>query len=226
MVRIEQLSKSYGRKQALDGVSLSFQKGRVHGVAGENGAGKTTLFRCIAGLEPYTGTIHSEYDSLKGHLGFLQAEPFFFPRITGEEYIRLMASARQKKIAGLESKNLFGLPLGQYASSYSTGMKKKLALTAILLQENEVLILDEPFSGVDIQSNLVIVEVISRLRALNKTVIISSHIFAALSEVCDEISLLRSGRILQTAGRSGFSSLEAEMKAVTIGSRIDQLELK
>lgn len=86
---------------------------------------------------------------------FLMTEPFFFAKITGTEYIRLLVNARSKKLTSLEESNIFDLPLNQYASTYSTGMKKKLALTAILLQGNDCFILDEPFNGADIQSNMV-----------------------------------------------------------------------
>ena len=178
MIKIEKLSKFYARKQVLNAINVEFKKGTVYGVVGENGAGKTTLFRCISGLESYKGIISSDFNKLKDHLGLLSTEPFFFSKITGKEYIQFLANARHLKLSNIESKNIFDLPLNQYASTYSTGMKKKLALTALLLQENEVFILDEPFNGVDIQSNLVIAEIIKKLKILKKTVISSSHIFS------------------------------------------------
>jgi ABC-2 type transport system ATP-binding protein len=146
--------------------------------------------------------------------------------ITGREYIRLLCNARGKTNLDIDSKNIFDLPLHQYASTYSTGMKKKLAITAILLQENEYFILDEPFNGVDIQSNIILTEIILKLKELNKIVIISSHIFSTLSETCDEIHLLRKGEQIKSVQKSGFKNLEQEMKEMTIGNRIDKLELK
>ena len=126
----------------------------------------------------------------------------------------------------IEDKNIFDLPLKKYASTYSTGMKKKLALTAILLQENNVFILDEPFNGVDIQSNLIITEIIKRFKKLEKTVIISSHIFSTLAETCDEIYLMKNGEIVKKVEQADFNKLENEMKEFTVGNRIDKLELK
>jgi ABC-2 type transport system ATP-binding protein len=146
--------------------------------------------------------------------------------ITGKEYIRLLCNARGKTNLDIDSKNIFDLPLHQYASTYSTGMKKKLAITAILLQENEYFILDEPFNGVDIQSNIILTEIILKLKELNKIVIISSHIFSTLSETCDEIHLLRKGEQIKSVQKSGFKNLEQEMKEMTIGNRIDKLDLK
>jgi ABC-2 type transport system ATP-binding protein len=104
-------------------------------------------------------------------------------------------------------------------------MKKKLAILAILLQGNQYFIFDEPFNGVDIQSNLIITEIIHKLKALNKTVIISSHIFSTLSDTCDEIHLLQKGHLIQSVGKEAFSRLEAEMKADSIGDKIEKLGL-
>ncbi len=226
MIKIEKLSKSYGKKQVLKTIDLEFKKGKVYGVVGENGAGKTTLFRCISGLETYSGNVSSGFKKLKNHLGLLLAEPFFFSKITGKEYIQLLANTREIKLSKIEKKNIFDLPLNQYASTYSTGMKKKLALTAILLQENDVFILDEPFNGVDIQSNLIITEIIKRFKELEKTVIISSHIFSTLADTCDEIYLIKNGAIIKKVKQVDFNNLEMEMKEFTVGNRIDRLGLK
>jgi len=226
MIKIERLSKFYGKKQVLSSIDLEFKKGKIYGIVGENGAGKTTLFRCISGLESYKGNILSDFTELKDHLGLLLTEPYFFSKITGKEYIQLLANARQTEITKIENKNIFGLPLNQYASTYSTGMKKKLALTAILLQENNVFILDEPFNGVDIQSNLIITEIIKRFKKLEKTVIISSHIFSTLENTCDEIYLMKNGEIINKVEKADFKNLEKKMKEFTVGNKIDKLELK
>lgn len=225
MIKISGLSKSFGKNEVLKDIHLEFQAGKVYGLVGENGAGKTTLFRCIAGLENYQGTISSDLEPLKNHLGLLLTEPYFFTKITGKEYIRLVCNARGVKDLDLDAKNIFDLPLDQYAATYSTGMKKKLALTAVLLQGNQYFILDEPFNGVDIQSNIVLTEIILKLRELGKTVIVSSHIFSTLSDTCDEIHLLKKGEKLKTVQQEDFQSLEAEMKGISIGDKIEKLGL-
>ena len=225
MIEVRNLSKKYGANVVLKNIDIRFDKGKVYGIVGENGAGKTTLFRCIAGLENYEGLISSDLSPLKNHLGLLLTEPYFFQKITGLEYIRLLCIARNTKIADTESRNIFDLPLNQYAAVYSTGMKKKLALTAILLQGNGYFILDEPFNGVDIHSNLIITEIIHKLRELNKTVIISSHIFSTLAETCDEIHLLSNGEFVKSVQRENFSELELQMKEITVGNKIEKLGL-
>ncbi len=226
MIAIQNLSKKYGKIEVLKNINVQFDKGKVYGIVGENGAGKTTLFRCIAELENFDGEIRSSANPLKNHLGLLFTDPFFFQKITGKEYIQLLCNSRNIKITDIENKNIFDLPLDQYASIYSTGMKKKLALTAILLQENDYFILDEPFNGVDIQSNIIITEIIHKLRDLNKTLIISSHIFSTLSDTCDEIHLLSKGSFVKSVQKDDFAMLETEMKQVFIGNKIDKLELK
>ena len=226
MMKIKGLSKSYNNNEVLKEINIEFSRGKAYGIVGENGAGKTTLFKCIAGLESCTGEILSELQPLKNHLGLLLTDPFFFTKITGKEYIRLLCNARGKKNINIDQKNIFDLPLNQYASTYSTGMKKKLAITAILLQENEYFILDEPFNGVDIQSNMILTEIILKLKELDKIIIVSSHIFSTLSDTCDEIHLLRNGEQIKSVQKVDFKTLEQEMKEITIGNRIEKLELK
>lgn len=225
MIKLEKLSKYYGKNHVLKDIDLTFEKGKAYGIIGENGAGKTTLFKCIAGLESYEGKVSSDFSSLKDYLGLLQTEPFFFSKITGREYIQLLTNARGIASPKIDEKNIFDLPLDEYATTYSTGMKKKLAITAILLQKNEVFILDEPFNGVDIESNLMITAIIKELKSLGKTLLISSHIFSTLSESCDELFVLKKGQIVKRVLPHEYAILESEMKAITIGKRIEMLDL-
>jgi ABC-2 type transport system ATP-binding protein len=226
MIRIERLSKSYGNKSVLEDINLQFSPGQVYGIVGANGAGKTTLFKCVAGLEKYYGKIESKQKPLKNYLGFLSTDPYFFPKITGREYLQLLCNARGITGKDFTASNIFNLPLDEYAVNYSTGMKKKLALGAILLLENDYYILDEPFNGVDIQSNMIITEIIHRLKSLNKVVLISSHIFSTLSNTCDRIYLLKDGGIHREVIKADFDALEREMIDFTIGDSIEQLGLK
>lgn len=226
MIEIENLSKSFGSKLILENINLRFEKGKVYGIIGENGSGKTTLFKCISGIEKFEGNIICEYGKLKDFLGYLQTEPYFFSKITGSEYLKLLCNARGIKLSSFKDKNIFDLPLNEYAEKYSTGMKKKLAFTALLLQENKFFILDEPFNGVDIHSNILITEIINRLKELGKIVLISSHIFSTLDDTCDELLLLKNGRIVRCVKREDFANLEIEMKEFTIGSKLEKLDLK
>lgn len=226
MIEVNNLSKKFGTKEVLKNISLKFEAGKTTGIVGENGAGKTTLFRCIAGLEEFNGSIISERMPLKNHLGLLVTDPYFFSKITGREYLQLLCNARNSKSDDLNGRNIFDLPLDQYASTYSSGMKKKLAITALLLQENDYFILDEPFNGVDLEGNMIITEVIHQLRKLGKTIILSSHIFSTLSETCDVIHLMKNGVITESAPKANFQAMEHKMKNILIGNKIERLNLK
>lgn len=223
MISLENVQKFYGKNEVLKNVSLQFEFGKVYGIVGENGAGKSTLFKCIANLETYDGTINYSKGILKNHLGFLETNPSMLSKITGREYLRLFCFARNIQVKNFQDKNVFDLPLDQYADTYSTGMKKKLALTAILLQKNDIFILDEPYNGVDIQSNLLLNKIILKLKEQGKIVLLSSHIFSSLQETCDRLIHLKNGEIKQTFERGEFGTLEDELKANIIQDNLDKL---
>ena len=227
MIQVQELSKSFGKNEVLKNISFELKPGNIYGLVGENGAGKTTLFRCLAGLEKHTGSINTHFNvPLKNITGYLPAELYFLPYITGEEHLELIIRARNKSIETTKTHNVFNLPLHQFASEYSTGMQKKLALTGILLQENQIFILDEPFNGVDIQSNQLITEILTLLKSKGKTIILSSHIFSTLHEVCDTLFHLREGKIVQTAEKSEFHQIEQNILQQDIRDRIQGLDWK
>lgn len=225
MIELNTISKSYGSKHVLKGLDASFKAGHIYGVVGNNGAGKTTLFRCLCGLEKYDGTVSSPHKSVKAVLGYLPTTPFFFKHLTGKEYLTFMLNARNIPVPNFEEKDIFNLPLDEYAANYSTGMKKKLALLGLLLQNNDVFVLDEPFNGVDISSNMLIVEILNRLREKNKTILISSHIFSTLTTICDSVFILNNGRFEKQVPKADFSHLEDEMKAFSLGDKLGALGL-
>src|SRR5690606_41891030 len=101
MIEVINLSKSYGAKAVLKHIDVIFEPGKVYGLVGENGSGKTTFFRCLAEMEDYEGKIKTSFKEIKNHLGFLTAETYFLPKITGEEHIYLMADARKIKLENL-----------------------------------------------------------------------------------------------------------------------------
>ncbi len=221
MIVIQNMHKKYGKKEVLRDISLQLKPSKIYGVIGKNGAGKTTLFKCIAGLESFEGEVHADEEPLKDYTGFLLTHPYFLPKLTGHEHIKLLMDARSLSYEQDSISNLFNLPLHEYAENYSTGMKKKLALTAILLQKNKVFILDEPFNGVDLESNMLLMKVIRKLRALQKTVIISSHLLSTMRDLCDEIFLLQDGSITKSYMRAEFEVLEDQIQNTPLQSSPD-----
>ena len=211
MIKLTNIQKNYGKNEVLKSISMTIAAGEITGIVGANGAGKTTLFHCVAGMLPFTGDIDYDGGSLREHLGFLPTHPVYLSKLTGSEYLRLTCLGAKQTVPNLDLCNVFNLPLHRYAADYSTGMKKKLAITAILLQKNDVFIFDEPFNGVDIQSNMLIQTVIRKLKERGKTVLISSHIFSTLAETCDVLHHLKEGRIHRTALPDEFDSVEADM---------------
>ena len=212
MIKINLISKSYEGQTVLQDIKLEFQKGEVHGFVGENGAGKTTLFKCISGLEDFEGIISYDGGILKNQLGYLPTFPYYLSKMTGYEYLALLCNARGVGRKDIRQYNIFALPLEKYAETYSTGMQKKLAITGLLLQKNEVFILDEPFNGVDISSNLMIQEILSELKRLDKVILISSHIFSTLYDSCDYLHYLKDGKIKYSLPKGSFSTIEDEMR--------------
>jgi len=225
MIKIRNLSKSYGSNKVLKDINLELSKGKIFGFVGENGSGKTSFFKCIAGLEEYSGDIDSEDQPLKNHVGLLLTEPYFISKLTAREYLTMMCNARGKNNKELDKKNIFDLPLDRYASQYSTGMKKKLAIFAILLQGNDYLILDEPYNGVDIQSNFIISELIKTLKKSGKTILISSHVISSLKDICDEIFILEEGEINQSYNKEEFDLIDSKMNKSGFSDKISSLGL-
>ncbi len=212
MLKVEQLNKSYGTKHVLHGINVAFADGRVHGIIGLNGAGKTTFFNCICGLLEYDGSItHSSIGKLKDRIGYLPTEPYFFPRIKGNEYLEFIKHAKGVKQLDNELTTHFELPLHEYIEGYSTGMKRKLAFIGAMIGDSDIYILDEPFNGVDIKSNLLLKQHILRLKASGKTVLLSSHITSSLVELCDEVHLLKDGLFEKHYLPETFNLIEPDM---------------
>jgi ABC-2 type transport system ATP-binding protein len=144
MLEIIDLHKAYGRHEVLRGVSLAVRPGTIHGLVGANGAGKTTLINCLYGLETgFTGTVRAgdAGPHVRDVTGLVPYEPYFYPRLTGREYVQFCLQARRRAVPDLQGWNqLLELPLDQYADKYSAGMKKKLALLAVLVQDFQFLI--------------------------------------------------------------------------------------
>jgi len=214
MLEIRNLRKAYGSHVVLHDVGLTLRPGTIHGLVGANGAGKTTLLNCLYGLEPdFAGTVRDTTGrALRDHTGLLPYEPYFYPRLTGREYLEFCLQARGRALTDFSGWNgLLELPLDQYADEYSAGMRKKLALLALLVQKFDYLILDEPFNGLDLEANLLLKEILRRLRGRGAGILLTSHILGALTETADEITVLVGGRVQRHYTAAEFGTLEHDL---------------
>ena len=154
MLTIKNLNLSFKENHVLKNLNLTIHKGVINGIVGLNGSGKTTLLNTICQhLKPQQGETLWENQPVNiQQIGYLETNNFFYNRMTGGEYLRFF---QQKNTNfNLEEWNtLFDLPLNHYVTSYSTGMKKKLAFLGILSLNRPILILDEPFNGLDLETN-------------------------------------------------------------------------
>ncbi|QKG52161.1 ATP-binding cassette domain-containing protein [Hymenobacter sp. BRD67] len=227
MLEISDLRKAYGRHQVLRGVSLAVRPGTIHGLVGANGAGKTTLINCLYGLEKdFAGRVRATETTrlVREVTGLVPYEPYFYPRLTGREYVEFCAQARGRPVPDLRGWNqLLELPLNQYADEYSAGMKKKLALLAVLVQDFPYLILDEPFNGLDLEANLLLKEILRRLRDRGTGILLTSHILSTLTEVADEATVLVGGQVQRHYLAAEFGTLEADLLAALHGEKLGQL---
>ena len=209
MITINDINISYERK-IIDSLSLSLSDSNIHGIVGLNGAGKTTLLNTIFGLKkPDSGTILYNSQKLsKKQMSFLTTENFFYAGITGEEYLSLF---KNEQFNVTQWNELFLLPLKQDISEYSTGMRKKLALMGVLKQNKPIMILDEPFNGLDIEACRIIRTILLRLKEQGKTIMITSHIIETLTNLCDYIHYLEKGKIKYSKEKNEFDNFQKEL---------------
>ncbi len=201
---LDQVSKLFGSFAALRQVSVDLEPGRCYVLIGENGAGKSTLLRILAGLlRPSHGKVtvfggHEPHD-VRERIGYMSHAPMLYDELTGQENLRYFASLYPGRecLAPAEALRQVGLdpeltrPLGQY----SQGMRQRTSLARVLLPAPELLLLDEPFSNMDVESVRQMVELLARFRHGNRTIVITTHQRESAAPIADWILALHAGRV-------------------------------
>lgn len=214
MLKIENLKVDYGNFNVLNKLNLQIPEKNIHGLVGLNGSGKTTLLNTIYGIKkPTEGSIRYMDEEIKREkIAFLETVNYFYPRITGLEYLKLFRT--QNPDFKIDQWNeLFELSLNKLIDDYSTGMKKKLALMGIICLNRDILILDEPFNGVDLETVQKIKTLLLKLKQ-EKLILITSHILESLLSICDSISYLNKGNIQFTKDKDHYQNIENEIFSV------------
>lgn len=213
VIRTSGLTKHYGRVHALDGLDLEVEAGRIHGFLGPNGAGKSTTIRILLGLARATGGEASVFGShpwrdavaLHRRIAYVPGDVSVWPNLSGGEAIDLMSrlrgAARRDPAYRAERERLceaFQFDPRKKGRAYSKGNRQKVALIAAFAVPAELYILDEPTSGLDPLMEVMFRQEIARVRAAGATVLLSSHILSEVEHLCDRVSIIRAGRIVES----------------------------
>ena len=204
LITVSNLIKQFGRFAALRGVTAEFGTGKFYGILGDNGAGKTTLLRALAGLsDPTRGTLSILGKTPRGacrDIGYMAHPSLLYDEMSGMENLRYFA--RLYDIAGdarcQQVIHSVGLDpdLARPVGKYSQGMRQRMSLARALLQDPKILLLDEPFSNVDVHSAREMVELLKAMRDAGKTIFVVTHQAALLENVADEFVWMQAGQIV------------------------------
>lgn len=224
MLEVRRLTKRYGALVAIDDVSFEVRPGEVLGLLGPNGSGKSTTVKILTGLlDPTAGGVFmngrdvaSDLQGFKRFVGYVPEEPYLYTYLTGPEYLRLVGRLRGVPERALDDKidrflQLLGIYDDRYQTigSYSKGMRQKVLIAAAVLHNPRIVVLDEPFSGLDVTAARVLKAFVRALAAAGKMVVFSSHVLEVVEQVCSRVVILKDGRIV---GHDSVEHLRATLQ--------------
>ena len=227
MLKIEHLTKIYGDKKAVNDVSLHINKGEIYGFIGHNGAGKTTTIKSVCGIlqfeeaEIYIDGVSVKENPIlaKSKIAYIPDNPDLYEFMTGIQYLNFVADIfkveakeRQDKIR--KYADLFELTedLAQPISAYSHGMKQKLAIISALIHNPKLVIMDEPFVGLDPKASHLLKEIMKDLCSKGSAIFFSTHVLEVAEKLCDKVAIIKGGKLIKSGTMEevkGDDSLEA-----------------
>ena len=226
MLKIEHLTKKYGGKKAVDDLSLHLQPGEIYGFIGHNGAGKTTTIKSVCGILEYdSGEIWIDGTSVKEHpleckakLAYIPDNPDLYEYMTGIQFLNFVAdifgvsaSDRQNRIRKYADAFELTPDLAQSVASYSHGMRQKLAIISALIHTPKLLIMDEPFVGLDPRAAHLLKQLMREICDEGGAIFFSTHVLEVAEKLCDKVAIIKSGKLIRSGTMEevkGDTSLE------------------
>lgn len=213
MLKIEHLTKTYGDKKAVDDLSLHIQPGEIYGFIGHNGAGKTTTIKSACGIlqydrgEIYVDGISIREDPLacKAKIAYIPDNPDLYEFMTGIQFLNFVsdifsvsAKDRQERIRRFGDAFELTEDLAQPVSAYSHGMKQKLAIISALIHEPRLVIMDEPFVGLDPKASHLLKELMREICDDGGAIFFSTHVLEVAEKLCDKVAIIKGGRLIRS----------------------------
>ena len=213
MLKIEHLTKAYGEKKAVDDLNLHIAPGEIYGFIGHNGAGKTTTLKSVAGILQFdAGEIYIDGTSIKADplackrkFAYIPDNPDLYDYMTGIKYLNFIADIfgvgandRQERIKKYADAFELTADLAQPIAAYSHGMKQKLAIISAWLHEPKLILMDEPFVGLDPKASHLLKEMMREVCDEGGAIFFSTHVLEVAEKLCDKVAIIKSGRLIRS----------------------------
>lgn len=226
MLKIENLTKIYGDKKAVDDLSIHIKPGEIYGFIGHNGAGKTTTLKACCGILQYDSgeitvdgvSVKQDPIKCKSKIAYIPDNPDLYEFMTGIQFLNFVADVfgvaaaeRKERIEKYASAFEITGDLGTPISSYSHGMKQKLAIISALIHEPKLIIMDEPFVGLDPKASHLLKEIMRDMCAKGSAIFFSTHVLDVAERLCDKVAIIKGGRLIRSGSMEevkGDTSLE------------------
>ena len=226
MLKIENLTKIYGDKKAVDDLSIHIKPGEIYGFIGHNGAGKTTTLKACCGILQYDSgeitvdgvSVKQDPIKCKSKIAYIPDNPDLYEFMTGIQFLNFVADVfgvgaaeRKERIEKYASAFEITGDLGTPISAYSHGMKQKLAIISALIHEPKLIIMDEPFVGLDPKASHLLKEIMRDMCAKGSAIFFSTHVLDVAEKLCDKVAIIKGGRLIRSGSMEevkGDTSLE------------------